>query len=166
MNKNENQCPFCGYDRLNKKIITETFEYKDKKFDYPGYVIYECSGCGEEIVDKKSMKESGRAIREFYRQVDGLLVSSEIKRIRKFKLCLTQDQASELLGGGAKSFARYENNEVIQSAALDNLLRVLDKAPHLLNIIENKNKPLQNLVTISINSIYEHNQGKMVANYG
>jgi HTH-type transcriptional regulator/antitoxin MqsA len=166
MYKDGDQCPICGHNTLKKVIVTETFEYKGKKLDYPNYIIYKCQDCQEAVVDKASMKESGRAIRDFYRQVDGLLISSEIKRIRKFKLCLTQDQASELLGGGAKSFARYENNEVIQSAALDNLLRVLDKAPYLLNVIKKEHGAPRVPIVVSINSTYETNQYKMVANYG
>jgi HTH-type transcriptional regulator/antitoxin MqsA len=138
MNSEDCQCPICGHDGLNKKVVTEKFEYKGETFDYPNYVIYQCPSCKEAVVDKKSMKESGRAIRDFYRQVDGLLTSKEIYRIRKFKLCLTQDKASEVLGGGAKSFARYENNEVIQSKPMDNLLRILDADPSKLGLIEEK----------------------------
>ncbi|OGP81794.1 MAG: hypothetical protein A2V87_11355 [Deltaproteobacteria bacterium RBG_16_58_17] len=166
MNTKAEKCPICGNGDLQKKIITETFEYKGKAFDYPNYIIYECPECGEAVVDKITLKESGRAIRDFYREVDGLLVSSEIQRIRKFKLRLTQDQASELLGGGAKSFARYENNEVIQSMALDNLLRLLDVAPHMLSVIQNKYKTLESAMVISISGKYDLNQWKMVANYG
>ena len=166
MNTKAEECPICGNGGLKRKIITEKFEYKGRTFDYPGYVIYECPECGEAVVDKRTLKESGRAIRDFYREVDGLLVSAEIQRIRKFRLCLTQDQASELLGGGAKSFARYENNEVIQSVALDNLLRLLDVAPHMLGVIKNKNEEKQNTMVISISTNYDPNQWEMVANYG
>lgn len=146
MNTEVKECPLCGHDGLRRSVVTETFEYKGKTFDYPNYVIYKCPSCKEAVVDKKSLKESGRAIRDFYRKVDGLLTSEEIYRIRKYRLCLTQDQASELLGGGAKSFARYENSEVIQSVALDNLLRILDKNPRLINIIIEKNKEPQGIV--------------------
>jgi len=166
MYRENGPCPVCGHQGLKKEVITETFEYKGKKFDYPNYVIYKCTGCNEEFVDKKTLKESGRAIRDFYRRVDGLLVSDEIYRIRKFKLCMTQDRASELLGGGAKSFARYENSEIIQSVALDNLLRILDKAPQMIKVIEDKNKPRHEIVTMFNTKYNVSSQHKMVANYG
>jgi HTH-type transcriptional regulator / antitoxin MqsA len=156
------QCPICGHEGLQKKTIIETFEYKGKKFDFPNYVIYECSQCGEAIVDKKSMKESGRAIRDFYRKVDGLLTAEEITKIRKFKLCLTQDGASKLLGGGAKGFARYENSEVIQSEAMDNLLRILDVYPHLINVIKDKNRTQQGVVLKIPSTFGTGPQGKMI----
>jgi HTH-type transcriptional regulator/antitoxin MqsA len=143
----KSDCPFCGCIGLKKKIVTETFEYKGKSFDYPNYIIYECPACKEEFVDKQSMKDSGRAIRDFYRQVDGLLISTDIRRIRETKLCLTQDKASELLGGGAKSFARYENSEVIQSKAMDKLLRILDNDPSILTVLtDNVEKQKESIV--------------------
>jgi len=167
MNREGGKCEICGNDGVQKKIITETFEYKGKTFDYPNYVIYECPVCDEAVVDKKSLKESGRAIRDFYREVDGLLVASEIRRIRTTRLCITQDKASELLGGGAKSFARYENSEVIQSKALDNLLRILDADPYKLKIIEDKNKPQHGAAVFSFPVKYlAAPRGKLVANYG
>jgi len=166
MNAKTEKCEICGRGFLQKKITTETFGYKGRSFDYQNYIIYECPECNEAVVDKKTLKESGRAIRDFYREVDGLLVSTEIQRIRKFKLCLTQDQASGLLGGGAKSFARYENSEVIQSVALDNLLRLLDRAPHMIDVIKNKNKGSQNTMVLSFSSKYDPKPLKMVANYG
>jgi HTH-type transcriptional regulator/antitoxin MqsA len=132
------QCQICGGSKLEHKEVTETFEYKGQSFEYPNYVVYACESCGEEIVDSKCLKESGRKIRDFYRKVDGLLTSDEIKRIRKFKLGLTQDEASKLIGGGPKSFCKYENCEVIQSEAVDNLLRVLDLYPHTLEVMKNK----------------------------
>ena len=136
--KDMNQCPICGGSKLERKEVTETFEYKSQSLEYPNYVVYGCEACGEEIVDSKCLKESGRKIRDFYRKVDGLLTSYEIKRIRKFKLGLTQDEASKLIGGGPKSFCKYENCEVIQSEAVDNLLRVLDVYPHTLEVMKNK----------------------------
>jgi HTH-type transcriptional regulator/antitoxin MqsA len=132
------QCPICSGSKLERKEVTETFEYKGQSFECPDYVVYACESCGEEIVDSKCLKESGRKIRDFYRKVDGLLTSDEIKRIRKFKLGLTQDDASKLIGGGPKSFCKYENCEVIQSEAVDNLLRVLDLYPYTLEVMKSK----------------------------
>lgn len=136
--KEMDQCPICGGSQLERREVTETFEYKGRSFEYPNYVVYGCASCGEEIVDRKCLKESGRKIRDFYRKVDGLLLSDEIKRIRKFKLELTQDDASKLIGGGPKSFCKYENCDVIQSEAVDNLLRVLDAYPHTMDVIKAK----------------------------
>jgi len=165
MNTVASKCPICRDGNLQKKVDTETFEYKGNNFDYPNYITYECQSCGEEIVDKKTLKESGRAIRDFYRQVDGLLTSQEIRRIRETKLCLTQDKASELLGGGVKSFARYENSEVIQSKAMDKLLRILDSDPSILTVLTDNVEKQKETVVIPLMMKYRfkhppHNANK------
>ncbi len=75
-------CPVCGSGNLTKKIIEETFEYKGRHLTIPDYIVYECSECKEEIVDKKTLKTSSLLIKDFYRRVDGLLTSTEVKRVR------------------------------------------------------------------------------------
>ena len=158
-----NNCPICGHEKMNRLEITEFFEYKGQKLEVPNYVIWECDKCKEDVVDKQTMKESSKLIKDFYRKVDGLLTASEIRSIRKFKLCKNQDELSAILGGGAKSFARYENSEVIQSEAMDNLLRILDKYPHALEVIQNKNKPAEKVLSMTM--VYRaRQQGKMVVN--
>jgi len=133
--KNGQACPICGSGKLAKKTVDEKFEYKGQSLVVPDYVVYECSSCEESLVDKKSVKTSQKLLKDFFREVDGLLGSSDIKRIRK-KLGFTQEQMAKKLGVGLKTFARYETGQVIQSRAMDNLLRILDKHPEALNAIE------------------------------
>jgi DNA-binding transcriptional regulator YiaG len=45
------------------------------------------------------------------------------------RLRLSQRKAGELLGGGPRAFQKYESGEVMVSAAMSNLLRLLDKDP-------------------------------------
>jgi HTH-type transcriptional regulator/antitoxin MqsA len=130
-------CPICGAGGLEKKVSTETFEYKGEKISIPNYVTYECAECKEAIVDKATLKASGKLLKDFQRKVDGLLTGSQIKEIRK-KLGLTQEQLAEIVGGGLKSVARYESGQICQSKGMDNLLRILDAYPETLNIIRKK----------------------------
>lgn len=122
---NKGKCPICGLGKLSKKVSDEVFEYKGNKIIVPEYTIYICNVCGEAIVDNDSLKRSGKILKDFQRKVDGFLSGDEIKKIRR-KLGLTQEEMSQILGGGKKAFARYETGEVSQSMAMDNLLRVLD----------------------------------------
>lgn len=157
-------CPICQ-GQLFEKVESETFTYKGRTLEYPGYVVHECENCLEQFVGQASMKASARRLREFYKEVDGYLSASQIREIR-LKLGLNQDAASELLGGGGKSFARYENSEVVQSAAMDNLLRVLDASPDLLRVIEEKNNPSTSTgikVKAKFGPVL---QGRMVVNRG
>jgi HTH-type transcriptional regulator / antitoxin MqsA len=133
------KCPICGAGKLKKKIGTETFEYKGASLTIPNYVTYVCADCGESIVDNATLKESGKKLKDFQREVDGLLTGPQIKAVRA-KLGLTQEQLADIVGGGLKSLARYESGQVCQSKGMDNLLRILDAYPHTLKIIQKSGK--------------------------
>jgi HTH-type transcriptional regulator/antitoxin MqsA len=133
------KCPVCGAGKLKKQNGAETFEYKGKRITIPNYVTYECAGCGEAIVDNASLKESGKKLKDFQREVDGLLTGAQIKAIR-VKLGLTQEQLADIVGGGLKSLARYESGQVCQSKGMDNLLRILDAYPFTVKVIQKEDK--------------------------
>jgi HTH-type transcriptional regulator / antitoxin MqsA len=132
------KCPVCGTGTLKKQIGTEVFKYKGESLSIPGFITYECNDCGESIVDNQSLKDARKPLKDFHRRVDGLLSGDEIKAIRK-KLNLKQEEMAEILGGGLKSFARYENGQVCQSKGMDSLLRILNAYPFALDVIM-KNK--------------------------
>ena len=58
MYQNGDICPICGCDGIEKKEITETFVYKGHTLKIKNYIIYECPGCGESIVDNATLKKS------------------------------------------------------------------------------------------------------------
>ena len=128
-------CPICGKGILKKQVKDKKFEYKGESITIPGYVTHNCDVCGDAIVDNNTLKESGKILKDFKRKVDGLLTAEEIKNIRK-RLNLTQEEMAEILGGGLKSFARYETGQVCHSRGMDNLLRILDTYPFALNVIQ------------------------------
>lgn len=138
MYKNGDQCPICGYNEIKEKSITETFEYKGKTTEIKDYIVFECPDCGESFVDSKTIKNTEKIIRDFQRKVDGLLTSDEIKKIRK-SLGFTQKDLGTILGGGEKSFARYESGKVTQSKAMDNLIRIIFNMPEAIEVLKNNN---------------------------
>jgi HTH-type transcriptional regulator/antitoxin MqsA len=134
MYKPDDMCPLCGGGNLCEKVIEKHFSYKGHSLAVPDYRILECSACGEAVVEKDSARRAEKLLKDFGRQVDGLLMAADIKRIRR-KLHLTQEQLATVLGGGLKGFARYENGQVVQSRAMDNLLRILDRFPESLAVL-------------------------------
>jgi transcriptional regulator with XRE-family HTH domain len=58
-----------------------------------------------------------------------------IRKIRKY-LDLTQEEAGRLLGGGPRAFAKYETGALKPSAALINLLRILEIDPSILSTLK------------------------------
>jgi HTH-type transcriptional regulator/antitoxin MqsA len=140
-------CPICASEGLVRNETTEVFQYKGKSISIEDYVSYECPVCEESIVDKDTLKASGKILKDFEREIDGFLMSDDIKRIRK-KLKMTQEELSTLLGGGLKAFARYENCQVTQSKVMDNLLRVIDKYPTAINVLKPKYQRTTNITSI------------------
>ncbi|MBW2186458.1 MAG: type II toxin-antitoxin system MqsA family antitoxin [Deltaproteobacteria bacterium] len=134
MYKNSDQCPLCGEGSLVEKIKTEVFNYKGQQKSVTDFRVLSCTVCDEEIVPESSIKSSEKILRDFHRQVDGLLTSQQIKKIRT-SYGFTQETFSEILGVGKKTFARYENCSVTQSRTTDHLLRVIDVLPEALDII-------------------------------
>lgn len=63
------------------------------------------------------------------RRREGLLLSHEIRALRKDQLGLTQPEFEKLLGIGPKTVARWEAGTVFQSKAADNLMRALAAVP-------------------------------------
>ena len=125
------KCPFCENGYLERKTIKETYEYKGHKieFDQPGEY---CNSCEEGILNGNDLKINKKILHDWQTLADGFLPSDEVRRIRK-KLGLTQHQAAEVFGGGPNAFSRYECGESLQLKSTDNLLRLLDKHPHLLD---------------------------------
>ena len=124
------KCPFCQDGMLERTVILETYTYKHHSIEVqqPGEW---CNICGEGIMNGEDLKATEQRIRDFQAQVDGLLTSQDIRRIRK-KLKLTQKQAAEVFGGGPNAFSRYEHGEATPLRSTINLLRLLDNHPEQL----------------------------------
>ncbi|HFV4041962.1 TPA: type II toxin-antitoxin system MqsA family antitoxin, partial [Escherichia coli] len=51
------------------------------------------------------------------------------KKIRTEVWMITQQKASSIFGGGPKAFSKYESDDVIQSEAMDKLMRLAAEVP-------------------------------------
>jgi HTH-type transcriptional regulator/antitoxin MqsA len=133
--KSSQACPECG-GKMTFKTKTEELEYK-------GYTTkvrtkgWWCASCGEGILDADALKLSERAFLELKAEVDGLLSPDEVAAIRK-RLRLSQRRAGDLLGGGPRAFQKYESGQVMVSAAMSNLLRLLDNDPRRIEELETR----------------------------
>lgn len=125
-------CPVCGSDHLRDVVGPEVFEYEGHSITIDDYRSVECGNCGESFATQESLDRAEPILRDLHRFADGLLSSVEIRQIRE-SFCFSQDAFGELLGGGKKAFARYENGRVTQARAMDNLLRVLKAYPQALS---------------------------------
>jgi len=130
-------CPICGTEGMEKKKISSDFDYKGHKKTINGCEIIECKECGESFSTDETSKRMERIVRDFHREVDGLLTSEQIKKVRT-SLGFTQKNFGDLLGGGAKAFAKYESGVLTQSRPMDNLIRVVDQCSGVLDILRDR----------------------------
>lgn len=117
-------CPICnGSIEYTTKVIS--YKYKDHTKDISQSGEY-CTNCEESFLSPKDLKNTQKNIVNFKREVDHLLTTEEIKKIRK-KAHLSQQEASNIFGGGVRAFHKYESAEVTQSKPLDILFRLIDE---------------------------------------
>ncbi len=123
------RCPVCGEGQLVEREQATTLAYKGLETTVlvPGQW---CDVCGDGILGPEGLRVRDVARAELRAKFQGVLGPSEVKRIRE-KLGLSQRTASELLGGGAQSFQRYESGAVVVSEGMSNQLILLDKVSDL-----------------------------------
>ena len=116
-------CPDCQIGHLSEEIYSEEIHHRGQTLLVEGLKCWVCDHCEAEIIRADQVREGDKLIAEAKRCADGLLSGDEIRAIRK-SLGLTQKEASELFGGGQNAFSKYERGDVIQSVAMDRLVRL------------------------------------------
>ena len=133
---NKTICQICGEGRLEELIDKNTVEYKKHTTELNSYYSV-CDSCGCEQASATQMRQNKRAMLAFKKEVDGLLTGEEIRKIRML-LGITQNEAATIFGGGSVAFSKYENNDIIQSASMDKLLRVANEVPEVFHVLARK----------------------------
>jgi HTH-type transcriptional regulator / antitoxin MqsA len=136
MSNQNNICPLCEEGHLQSRTDQEELEYKGHKGMTPLYYS-ECDACGSEQADAVQTRNNKRAMLAFKKTVDGLLTGVEIKVLRS-RLGINQVQAAAIFGGGPVAFSKYENDDVMQSEAMDKLLRLAEEMPAAFNNLAKK----------------------------
>jgi HTH-type transcriptional regulator/antitoxin MqsA len=119
-------CPEC-HGTMVWKVGTDTVEYRGhrKSVRLPGYW---CRECPEAVFDGDALQKKETAFLKLRAEVEQVLSPDRVASIRE-KLRLSQRKAGELLGGGPRSFQKYESGEQQVSVPMTNLLRLLEKDP-------------------------------------
>jgi HTH-type transcriptional regulator / antitoxin MqsA len=117
-------CPLCGEGRVTSHCEEVEQSYAHHHSMVPMH-FRSCDHCGSDFAGAEESLLNKRAMMGFRKRVDGLLSGSQISEVRaKYKI--TQAQAAKLFGGGPVAFSKYENDDVAQSAAMDNLLKLVE----------------------------------------
>lgn len=125
-------CPKCGGGGLDAYSYSDTVDFRNLELDVEGLERYQCRSCGLRWETPTQLERNQVKIKNEYanardrlRQRYGLLTADQIERVRK-DLSLTQKEAAGLFGGGSNAFNKYESGEVLQSYAMDRLIRLTD----------------------------------------
>ena len=145
-------CPICGSKNIEMQITSEIFEYKGHQKTIDGCEKLVCKDCEEAFFTNETSKRNEKIIRDFHREIDRLLTSNEMIRIRT-SLGFTQKAFGELLGGGPKAFAKYESGVLTQSRAMDNLIRMVDAVPGAIEFLTYR-KTKKNVSFRTVSMVY------------
>ena len=129
--QNAPQCAACGEGHLHPHTEPQDVEVAGHKGTVQ-MCFSVCDVCGAELASPAEALTNKRAMIAFEKQVACLLNGAEVRNMRK-RYKLTQETAAELFGGGKVAFSRYENDDIVQSQAMDSLLRLCLAAPANLN---------------------------------
>ncbi len=123
--KNKELCPICGEGHVTHVLDQEPATYKGQTKMLPLSHL-QCDMCTSDFAGLEESRANKRAMLAFRKEVDGLLTGAEVKALRE-RYKINQTQAARLFGGGPVAFSKYENDDVVQSEAMDKLLRLVRK---------------------------------------
>ncbi|MEY4546112.1 MAG: hypothetical protein RL685_2307 [Pseudomonadota bacterium] len=118
-----NTCPECGSPMVYE-TRPDTIEYGGEERVLP-MLAWWCTECDEAIFEGQPLADRERAFLELKAEVDEVLSPSQVAAVRT-KLGLSQRKAGELLGGGPRSFYKYESGKQAVSVPMSHLLTLLD----------------------------------------
>ncbi|MEJ1296362.1 MAG: type II toxin-antitoxin system MqsA family antitoxin [Candidatus Sedimenticola sp. (ex Thyasira tokunagai)] len=121
-------CPMCGEGVLAPAVRNENITLKGDGQVGVEFQYSVCDVCASEVTTPKQAKANQLKVRDAQRAHDGLMTSDEILSVRK-RYQLSQADAASIYGGGTNSFSKYERGEVIQSVAMDRLIRISNEFP-------------------------------------
>ncbi|MCB1607010.1 MAG: type II toxin-antitoxin system MqsA family antitoxin [Xanthomonadales bacterium] len=122
------QCDECGIGSLSPAVWEGVFRHGDASIKVTGLECHRCSHCGADPVFTDQIRRNQARIADAKRAHDGLLTGEQVRGVRE-SLKLSQQLAAQIFGGGANAFSKYERGDVIQSIAMDRLLKVAVRVP-------------------------------------
>jgi len=132
--KNGDLCPVCEKGRLREIKKDLVFSYKNSSKKFRNESVFKCNVCDYEALPREANRRIEKELTDFRRNINGLLLSDQLKAIRK-SLGLNVKKMAKLLSVNEKTVGRYENGKITQSEQIDKLYRILHKFPSTTNIL-------------------------------
>lgn len=136
MNQTKVECPACEEIAAIEQSYDADLTYKSADLHVTNLIRLCCAECGYSFETHDQHDQNIASIkkvfldeREEYKRRHGLLTGAQIRKIRK-DLGLNQQPAALLFGGGLNAFSKYENEDVVQTTAMDRLIRLISTLGH------------------------------------
>jgi len=127
---NPHICFRCQSHEVKVRHYSETMDFKGLTLDVEGLAETICGNCdyrwftaGQEKDNLDRIKAAFSRKRDAVREEEGLLSGEQIQFILR-ELNIDRTQAANLFGGGPNAFSKYISGDVLQSHAMDRLLRL------------------------------------------
>ena len=128
------RCPKCGSREVSPSAqpykFSANYDGRIYQFEVDSLDIPTCRSCGERVFSKTVNDEIDKAIRRQLR-----LLTPEQIRHAVAQLRLSQKDIAAKLGVAEATFSRWVTGTVIQSRAMDNLLRVYFAVPAVRDLL-------------------------------
>ncbi len=128
------RCPACLKREVAPAVIAYTADIKHDgtlhAVEIPALEVPRCQACGELVFSTDVDEQINTALRAKLR----LLTPGQIRSGRK-ELDADQKQLAERLGVAKETISRWETGALIQSRAMDNLLRVFFALPEVRDVL-------------------------------
>ena len=122
------KCPTCGRQEYRKVKEDYVFELQDgNDLKVPNLEFSKCAACGETGIPAGSMQK----IREMVAELTEQISPEELEKIREELDVENQDDMSEILGLGAKTYGRWERGTQQISRSMGYYLRILRHFPEV-----------------------------------
>lgn len=123
-------CPLCKSEAVAVVSYSDTVDFRNMELDVENLQKSKCNNCGHKWTTTEQHTHNNSVMRNAYvvvrdqlRTKYGLLRGQEIAQMRE-RFGIHQREAAAIFGGGYNAFNKYESGEVLQSFAMDRLLRL------------------------------------------
>lgn len=135
------KCGNCREKQLRLVTVpyqtTRHHDGQDYELALADVVLLACSACGNRIVPMDSEERLMAALRQA-----AILLTPEEIRDNRVRLGLSQGKLASELGVTEDTLSRWEAGLLIQTRALDNLLRAFFSLPSLRSYLSKSEKPI------------------------
>jgi len=121
------------YPKLTDYTTTRKHDGRTYTIHVPDLAIPTCRNCGDQTF---AVGDDERIIAALRAQI-GLMMPHELLHERN-RLELTQQELADRIGVAKETISRWENGALIQSRAMDNLLRLFFKSEEVRKLLRQK----------------------------